>query len=59
MKDEDVTIKESDLHSHIKARMQQRGVSLTEINETLHDGRSAGDAVEGTFGKVKVFTYNI
>lgn len=51
-------INESDLHAHLKARMLQRGVSLKEINETLHGGWSAGDAVEGTFGKVQVFTYN-
>jgi len=56
--DEDIIVKESDLHPHIKARMLQRGISLKEIEETLKNGWEAADSVEGTAGKVAVFTYN-
>lgn len=51
-------IKESDLHSHIRVRMAQRGISTQEIQETLNGGWDADDAVEGTIGKVCTFTYN-
>ncbi len=51
-------IKESDLHTHIKARMLQRGISATEIQKTMEKGRDAEDAKEGTFGKVLIFPYN-
>ncbi len=53
-----IKISESDLHPHIKARMQQRGVSLSEIETVLNNGRDADDTKEGTFGKVLVFPYN-
>ncbi len=53
-----IVIKHSDLHPHIKARMEQRGISLAEIEKTVNEGKDAGDAKEGTFGKVLVFQYN-
>lgn len=56
--DQEIKIKESDLHQHIRARMLQRGISVIEIEETLNRGWNAGDVVEGTAGKVAVFTYN-
>jgi hypothetical protein len=56
--DQEIKIKESDLHQHIRVRMLQRGISVTEIEETLNKGWDAADAVEGTAGKVTVFTYN-
>jgi hypothetical protein len=56
--DQEIKIKESDLHPHIRARMLQRGISIKEIEETLSRGWDAADAVEGTTGKVAVFTYN-
>jgi len=56
--DQEIKIKESDLHSHIKARMLQRGITIKEIEEALNSGWNAGDAVEGTYGKVAVFAYN-
>jgi hypothetical protein len=56
--DQENIVKESDLHPHIKARMLQRGISIKEIEETLKNGWKAADAVEGTAGKVNIFTYN-
>jgi hypothetical protein len=56
--DKEINIKESDLHPHIRARMLQRGISIKELEETLNKGWDAIDAVEGTAGKVAVFTYN-
>ncbi len=53
-----ITINESDIHRHLKARMQQRGIALNEIEITLNEGFDAQDAKEGTFGKVYVFKYN-
>lgn len=38
--------------------MQQRGVSINEIEITINEGWDAEDAKEGTSGKVFVFTYN-
>lgn len=53
-----IVIKESDIHHHLQARMQQRGVSMDEIEITLNEGWDADDAKEGTNGKVFVFAYN-
>jgi len=55
--DPKIKIKESDIHPHIKARMLQRGISITEIEETINKGWGADDAKEGTIGKVFVFPY--
>lgn len=38
--------------------MQQRGVSLEEIEITINRGWNADNAKEGTIGKVFVFPYN-
>ncbi len=37
--------------------MEQRGVTLEEIERTLNEGWDATDAKPGTFGKVMVFPY--
>jgi hypothetical protein len=55
--DAKMKIKESDIHPHIKARMLQRGISITEIEETINKGWDADNAKEGTIGKVFVFPY--
>lgn len=54
----EIKIRESDIHSHLKARMLQRGISAEEIETTVNKGWDADDAVEGTIGKVFVFPYN-
>ena len=54
----EITIEESDIHAHIKTRMQQRGISVQEIEKTINTGWAAEDAQEETFGKVFVFPYN-
>jgi hypothetical protein len=53
-----IKIKESDIHPHIKGRMLQRGISLAELEETVNKGWAAGDAAEGTTGKIFIFPYN-
>jgi hypothetical protein len=50
-------ITESDLHPHLKARMEQRGVALEELQRALDEGWSATDLRPGTFGKTMVFTF--
>ena len=50
-------ISESDLHSHLRARMEQRGVAPEEIERTLNEGWIAMDAKPGTLGKTLVFSY--
>ncbi len=44
-----------DLHTHLRARMLQRGVTKGEIEATLRKGWEAVDAKPGTFGKASVF----
>jgi len=51
-------LKENDFHSHIKARMLQRGITKDEVEKTLAEGQTAKDAKPGTFGKALVFSYN-
>ncbi len=53
-----IVIKESDIHHHLQARMQQRGVSIEEIETTLNDGWAADDAKDGTIGRTCIFPYN-
>ncbi|MFA0784769.1 DUF4258 domain-containing protein [Fervidibacter sacchari] len=50
-------VTEKDIHPHLRARMEQRGVTLEEIERTLNEGWDATDAKPGTFGKVMVFPY--
>lgn len=52
-----VSVTSEDLHPHLKARMDQRGVKRRESERTLNEGWEAEDAKEGTFGKVMVFPY--
>lgn len=48
---------DSDFHPHLRARMQQRGVTKEEIERTLSDGWKADDSKPRTLGKVFVFPY--
>lgn len=48
----------NDLHTHLKARMEQRGITRAEIERTLNEGWKAKDAKSGTIGKVFIFPYN-
>jgi hypothetical protein len=52
-----IKVTEEDLHPHLKARMQQRGITRQEIERTLNEGWEATDAKPGTLGKVMVFSY--
>lgn len=54
----EIRIIESDIHPHIKGRMVQRGILISEIEETINKGWNADDAKKGTIGKVLVFPYN-
>jgi len=51
-------ITEKELHSHLKKRMQERGVTIEEIQITLNHGKNAEDAKSGTAGKKHVFNFN-
>ena len=46
-----------DYHPHLLARMEQRGITPEEIEQTLSAGWNALDAKPGTQGKVLVFEY--
>ncbi len=50
-------LSERDFHPHIKARMNQRGITKEEMGKTLSKGWEADDAKSGTFGKTFVFPY--
>lgn len=53
-----IKIVDNDLHTHLKARMEQRGITRAEIERTLNEGWKAKDAKSGTIGKVFIFPYN-
>jgi hypothetical protein len=55
--DKPARITKADLHSHLRARMLQRGVMLQEIQRVLDSGWDASDAKPGVLGKVMVFPY--
>jgi hypothetical protein len=50
-------ITEDDIHTHLRGRMTQRGVTKEELELTLNEGWEAEDAKPGTMGKVLVFSY--
>ncbi|MCC6544919.1 MAG: DUF4258 domain-containing protein [Nitrospirae bacterium] len=50
-------IADDDIHQHILARMQQRGVTMEEIQMVLNEGQDAKDCKPGTRGKVMKFQY--
>ena len=50
-------ITESDLHPHLKARMEQRGVTLEDIQRALDEGWLATDARVGVLAKAIVLPY--
>ncbi len=47
-----------EIHKHLLARMQQRGITKDEIQTTLNEGTDATDCKPGTHGKVMSFQYN-
>lgn len=53
-----ISVTEKDLHSHIEARMLQRGITLQEIKNTLNKGWEASDAKPGISGKTMVYPYH-
>ena len=56
--DSQIRVTEEDLHPHLRARMLQRGVTLSEIGRTLNSGWDALDTKPGTSGRVMVFPYH-
>jgi len=52
-----LSISESDLHAHLLARMEQRGITFAEIQQALRDGWQATDCRPATLGKMLVFSY--
>jgi hypothetical protein len=52
-----IRITSTDLHSHLQARMHQRGITREEIERALNEGWEAIDAKPGTSGRVMVFSY--
>ncbi|WP_263834149.1 DUF4258 domain-containing protein [Salinibacter sp.] len=45
-------------HSHIRRRMEQRGITEEEVRKTLREGWDAPDAKPGSEGRTLVFTYD-
>lgn len=50
-------ITEADLHPHLLARMEQRGVTKAEIDRAVNEGWDAADAKPGTSAKTIVLPY--
>ena len=53
-----IKLSEKDFHNHILKRMQERGVTRSEVEKTLNEGIQDTDAKQGTFGKKMVFRFN-
>lgn len=53
-----IHISKDDLHPHIEARMQQRGVTFEEVRQVMAEGWEAAESKPGTIGKVMVFDYD-
>jgi hypothetical protein len=51
-------ITEKDIHPHLRARMDQRGVTTEEIIQAMNSGELVSDARPGTLGKRLAFPYN-
>jgi hypothetical protein len=51
-------ISDADIHPHLRARMNQRGVSVAEIEQAMNSGEPALGAKAGTFGRRILFPYN-
>jgi hypothetical protein len=45
------------VHSHLRRRMEQRGINREEIEQTLNEGWETSEAKPGTMGKLIVFPY--
>lgn len=56
-KDARFRITDADLHPHVKARMDQRGIRREEIERTLNEGQEARDAKPGTLGRTMAFPF--
>ena len=52
------TVTEEHFHSHLRRRMEQRGIKEEEVRQTLREGWDAPDAKPGTEGRTLVFTYD-
>jgi hypothetical protein len=55
---ERIKLSASDFHTHLEARMSQRGVTKEELQRILDEGWEADDAKAGTAGRVFIFPYN-
>lgn len=51
-------LRDDHFHSHVRRRMEQRGVTEEEVRETLDQGWEASDAKAGTKGRTQVFLYD-
>ena len=53
-----IQITEAAIHPHLRGRMQQRDVTIEEMEQAFNEGSEASCAKPGTFGRVLVFPYN-
>jgi len=53
-----VVLTDDHFHSHVRRRMEQRGVLEEEVRETINAGWEASDAKPGTDGRTLVFSYD-
>lgn len=57
MSNDGFQVGDADLHPHLRARMEQRGITRQEIDRTVNEGWEAINAKVGTLGTVMVFPY--
>lgn len=56
--DEGPTLTAEHFHSHLRRRMEQRGITEEEVRETVRRGWDSGYAKPGTHGRTLVFTHD-
>jgi hypothetical protein len=56
--DEGPTLTDENFHSHLRRRMEQRGITEDEVQETVQRGWKSGDAKPGTQGRTLVFPHD-
>jgi len=49
---------DADLHPHLRKRMEQRGVTLPELEQVLNTGKEVASAKPGTYGRALIIPYD-
>ena len=59
MRSDRIEITDDDLHDHLRRRMAERGILISDIVRALNEGVDAMAAKRGTLGKTIVLPYGL